>query len=70
MATDNGYFSSFVPARGTVGRPSGGLAILCKQAVPQQRMEEGHHWKLGGGLITSCPMKEATCVQCVWLRLH
>eukprot|EP00971_Amphidinium_carterae_P219861 4364633-Amphidinium_carterae.1 len=35
MASENGYFSSFVPARGTAGRPSGGLAILCKQAVPQ-----------------------------------
>eukprot|EP00971_Amphidinium_carterae_P080788 1597980-Amphidinium_carterae.1 len=40
MARDNGYSSSFIPARSTAGRPSGGLAILCKQAVPQQRMEE------------------------------
>eukprot|EP00971_Amphidinium_carterae_P145761 2888669-Amphidinium_carterae.1 len=47
MASENGYFSSFVPARGTAGRPSGGLAILCKQAVPQQRMEDGHHWEAG-----------------------
>eukprot|EP00971_Amphidinium_carterae_P097377 1926773-Amphidinium_carterae.1 len=47
MASDNGYFSSCVPARGTAGRPSGGLAILCKQAAPQQRMEDGHHWEAG-----------------------
>eukprot|EP00971_Amphidinium_carterae_P060827 1204078-Amphidinium_carterae.1 len=26
---------------------SGGLAILCKQAAPQQRMEDGHHWEAG-----------------------
>eukprot|EP00971_Amphidinium_carterae_P136358 2701576-Amphidinium_carterae.1 len=47
MASDNGYFSSFVPAGGTAGRPSRGLAILCKQAVPQQRMEDGAHWEAG-----------------------
>eukprot|EP00971_Amphidinium_carterae_P126218 2500394-Amphidinium_carterae.1 len=47
MASENGYFSSFIPARGTAGRPSGGLAILCKQAAPQQRMEEGKQWEAG-----------------------
>eukprot|EP00971_Amphidinium_carterae_P239903 4762620-Amphidinium_carterae.1 len=47
LARDNGYFSSFVPARSTAGRPSGGLAILCKQVVPQQRIEEGKHWEAG-----------------------
>eukprot|EP00971_Amphidinium_carterae_P165559 3281901-Amphidinium_carterae.1 len=47
MASENGYFSSFVSAWGTAGRPSGGLAILCKQAVPQQRLEDGAHWEAG-----------------------
>eukprot|EP00971_Amphidinium_carterae_P122938 2433422-Amphidinium_carterae.1 len=47
MASENGYFSSFIPARGTAGRPSGGLAILFKQAAPQQRMEEGKQWEAG-----------------------
>eukprot|EP00971_Amphidinium_carterae_P012964 255681-Amphidinium_carterae.1 len=47
MASENGYFSSFIPARGTAGRPSGGLASLCKQAVPQQRMEDGKQWEAG-----------------------
>eukprot|EP00971_Amphidinium_carterae_P273874 5435594-Amphidinium_carterae.1 len=47
MASENGDFSSFIPARGTAGRPSGGLAILCKQAAPQQRMEEGKQWEAG-----------------------
>eukprot|EP00971_Amphidinium_carterae_P090707 1795511-Amphidinium_carterae.2 len=43
QASELGFFSSFVPARGTAGRPSGGLAILCKQAAPLHRMEEGTH---------------------------
>eukprot|EP00971_Amphidinium_carterae_P323687 6432848-Amphidinium_carterae.1 len=47
MARDNGYFSSFIPTRSTAGRPSGGLAILCKQAALQQRMEEGKQWEAG-----------------------
>eukprot|EP00971_Amphidinium_carterae_P162221 3215634-Amphidinium_carterae.1 len=47
QASELGYFSSFIPARGTAGRPSGGLAILCKQAAPQQRMEDGQHWEAG-----------------------
>eukprot|EP00971_Amphidinium_carterae_P159912 3170295-Amphidinium_carterae.2 len=29
------------------GRPLGGLATLCKQAQPSQRMEQGTHWDLG-----------------------
>eukprot|EP00971_Amphidinium_carterae_P244890 4862168-Amphidinium_carterae.2 len=42
-----GYYSSFTPARKTEGRPSGGLALLCRQAQPLQRMEKGTHWELG-----------------------
>eukprot|EP00971_Amphidinium_carterae_P350579 6491630-Amphidinium_carterae.3 len=42
-----GYYSSFTPARKTDGRPSGGLALLCRQAQPLQRMEKGTHWELG-----------------------
>eukprot|EP00971_Amphidinium_carterae_P171639 3403003-Amphidinium_carterae.1 len=36
QASELGYFSSFIPARRTAGRPSGGLAILCKQAAPNK----------------------------------
>eukprot|EP00971_Amphidinium_carterae_P129113 2557455-Amphidinium_carterae.1 len=46
-ATAQGYYSSFVPATATQGRPSGGLAILCKDGQPQQRFEKGEHWQLG-----------------------
>eukprot|EP00971_Amphidinium_carterae_P009788 193165-Amphidinium_carterae.1 len=42
-----GHYSSFTPARKTDGRPSGGLALLCRQAQPLQRMEKGTHWELG-----------------------
>eukprot|EP00971_Amphidinium_carterae_P094788 1875804-Amphidinium_carterae.2 len=42
-----GYYSSFTPARKTDGRPSGGLALLCRQAQPLQRMEKGTHYDLG-----------------------
>eukprot|EP00971_Amphidinium_carterae_P210366 4173647-Amphidinium_carterae.1 len=42
-----GYYSSLTPARKTDGRPSGGLALLCRQAQPLQRMEKGAHWDLG-----------------------
>eukprot|EP00971_Amphidinium_carterae_P090330 1788686-Amphidinium_carterae.2 len=38
-ASQHGYYSSFTPARKAGGRPSGGLALLCKQAQPLQRME-------------------------------
>eukprot|EP00971_Amphidinium_carterae_P264866 5253770-Amphidinium_carterae.1 len=41
------YYSSFTPARKTDGRPSGGLALLCRQAQPLQRMEKGAHWDQG-----------------------
>eukprot|EP00971_Amphidinium_carterae_P057168 1130381-Amphidinium_carterae.2 len=47
VSLDTPGFSSFIPARGTAGRPSGGLAVLCKQAAPQQRMAEGMHWEAG-----------------------
>eukprot|EP00971_Amphidinium_carterae_P077594 1534059-Amphidinium_carterae.1 len=47
QASQLGYYSSFTPARKTDGRPSGGLALLCKQAQPLQRMEQGTHWELG-----------------------
>eukprot|EP00971_Amphidinium_carterae_P210993 4186698-Amphidinium_carterae.1 len=36
-----------MPARGTPGRPSGGLALFCKQAAPLQRVEQGTHWEAG-----------------------
>eukprot|EP00971_Amphidinium_carterae_P290255 5763126-Amphidinium_carterae.1 len=42
-----GYYSPFNPARKTDGRPSGGLALLCKHAQPLQRMEKGTHWDQG-----------------------
>eukprot|EP00971_Amphidinium_carterae_P348864 6490709-Amphidinium_carterae.2 len=42
-----GYYSSFNPARKTDGRPSGGLALLCRHAQPLQSMEKGTHWSLG-----------------------
>eukprot|EP00971_Amphidinium_carterae_P295138 5860728-Amphidinium_carterae.1 len=42
-----GYYSAFNPARKTDGRPSGGLALLCKHAQPLQRMEKGTHWEQG-----------------------
>eukprot|EP00971_Amphidinium_carterae_P108343 2145139-Amphidinium_carterae.3 len=42
-----GYYSSFTPARKTDGRPSGGLALLCRQAQPLQRLEKGTHWEQG-----------------------
>eukprot|EP00971_Amphidinium_carterae_P155146 3076594-Amphidinium_carterae.4 len=35
------------PTRKTGGRPSGGRALLCRQAQPLQRMEQGAHWELG-----------------------
>eukprot|EP00971_Amphidinium_carterae_P218577 4338521-Amphidinium_carterae.1 len=44
-----GYYSSFTPARKTDGRPSGGSALLCRQAQPLQRMETGTHWDQGQG---------------------
>eukprot|EP00971_Amphidinium_carterae_P240485 4774097-Amphidinium_carterae.1 len=47
VADKLGYYSSFTPARKTEGRPSGGLALLCRQAQPLQRMEKGTHWELG-----------------------
>eukprot|EP00971_Amphidinium_carterae_P166573 3301222-Amphidinium_carterae.1 len=46
-ATELGFFSSFIPARGAAGRSSGGLAILYKQAAPLQEMEECPHWEAG-----------------------
>eukprot|EP00971_Amphidinium_carterae_P221807 4403169-Amphidinium_carterae.2 len=46
-ADKQGYYSSFTLARKTGGRPSGGLALLCRQAQPLQRMEQGIHWELG-----------------------
>eukprot|EP00971_Amphidinium_carterae_P151638 3005891-Amphidinium_carterae.5 len=46
-ASQHGYYSSFTPARKTGGRPSEGLAVLCIQAQPLQRMEKGEHWELG-----------------------
>eukprot|EP00971_Amphidinium_carterae_P184791 3668638-Amphidinium_carterae.3 len=44
-----GFFTSFVPAKGTPGKPSGGLAVLQfdKQAAPLQRMEHGVNWDAG-----------------------
>eukprot|EP00971_Amphidinium_carterae_P163036 3232283-Amphidinium_carterae.1 len=47
IANKLGYYSSFTPARKTEGRPSGGLALLCRRAQPLQRMEKGMHWELG-----------------------
>eukprot|EP00971_Amphidinium_carterae_P030818 606305-Amphidinium_carterae.1 len=41
------FYSSFVPAKATQGRPSGGSGILCKDGQPQQRFEKGEHWHLG-----------------------
>eukprot|EP00971_Amphidinium_carterae_P053983 1062761-Amphidinium_carterae.3 len=69
MATENGYFSSFIPALGTAGRPSGGLAILCKQAAPQQRMEEGKHWEAGRWAHYLLPYEgglKNSRLQCLW----
>eukprot|EP00971_Amphidinium_carterae_P185803 3688853-Amphidinium_carterae.1 len=53
QASENGYYSSFVPARGTAGRPSGGPAIPRKQAVPRQRMEDGGWTPLGSWEVGS-----------------
>eukprot|EP00971_Amphidinium_carterae_P287135 5699969-Amphidinium_carterae.2 len=48
---------------------SGGLAILCKQAAPQQRMEEGTHvlgsWALGS--LSPALWRRPPHLQCVWL---
>eukprot|EP00971_Amphidinium_carterae_P225211 4467029-Amphidinium_carterae.1 len=46
-AKEFGFFSSFVPARGSAGKTSDGLAALCKQAAPLQRMEPNVHWNAG-----------------------
>eukprot|EP00971_Amphidinium_carterae_P241509 4795343-Amphidinium_carterae.1 len=42
-----GYYLAFTPARSTSGRPSGGLALLCKRAQPLQHVEAGTHWEAG-----------------------
>eukprot|EP00971_Amphidinium_carterae_P319360 6347297-Amphidinium_carterae.2 len=55
QASGLGFFISFVPARGTAGRPSGGLAILCRQGCSSAK--DAPTGRLGAGLTTSCPLK-------------